>query len=204
MDNAQDHAWRVSWELTDDRARGCLNHSAALPPSVSRGRPFHGIPRLRLWDDAGGFACEREPATLSVFELSTDGDKRQTVVREAVWQRSADWKRVWESVGSSKRAVAFEPTMRVRDGTVPCEHLHDLLLEASVLRVPVVWFQDAGLVVSSVGRVGFEFFGRDQPPAALRLTWSDAIPPEWDGIVEWFQRVRRFLEGCLPASAEPA
>jgi hypothetical protein len=62
--------WFATWETLYERAWWYLNHSVGLPPSISRGRPFHGNPRLRLWDDAMGFCHDREPTTLTVLRFS--------------------------------------------------------------------------------------------------------------------------------------
>ena len=180
------------------RAWWCLNHSADLQPSVSHGRPFHGLPRLRLWDDAKGFGCEVEPTTLTVYELFADHDRREPVVREAVWQRSADLSRVHHEVKRSSKPATFRPTIGVRDAAVPAEQFAALLAEAAGFQVPVAWFSNTEAVTSDVGGRGFEFFSRDQPPAALRLEWSCDTPQEWEPVLDWCGRVRQLLEGCLP------
>jgi hypothetical protein len=191
--------WRVSWESLQGRAWWYLNHSSDLPPSFSRGKPFHGLPRLRLWDDALGFGCATEPTTLTVFELFTDDYGRVPVVREAVWQRTADLGRAHEEATQSGRVATFRPTIRVRDAAVEAETLAALLAEAAAFRVPVAWFSDTEAVTTDVGGRGFEFFSRDQPPAELRLAWSFDTPPEWEPVLGWCDRLRQFLEGCFPA-----
>src|SRR3954451_8384106 len=103
--------WRVSWESLQARAWWYLDHSADLPPSVSRDQPFHGLPRLRLWDDAMGFGSEAEPTTLTVYELFAAGGRREPVVREAVWRRSADLGRARRAAEETGRPVAFRPAI---------------------------------------------------------------------------------------------
>jgi hypothetical protein len=147
-----------------------------------------------------GFGCGTEPTTLTVFELFTHEDKRVPVVREAVWQCSADLDRVHEAVEQFKKAVAFKPTVRVRDACVPAERLEAFLREASVFRVPVVWLDNDGSVTCDAGSQGFEFFSRDQPPAILRLEWSFDTPPEWKPVLEWYRRLCEFLENCFPGA----
>jgi hypothetical protein len=119
MKPSTDDPWNVSWVALQGRAWWLLNHSADLPPSVSHGRPFHGLPRLRLWNDAMGFGCDAEPTTLSVYELFGDGDRREPVVREAVWRRSADLHRAQEESKRSVRPALFKPTLGVRDAALP-------------------------------------------------------------------------------------
>jgi hypothetical protein len=189
--------WRVSWESLQGRAWWYLNHSAKLPPSVSRGQSFHGLPRLRLWDDAMGFGPETEPTTLTVYELFTDDDRREPVVREAVWQRTADLKRAHQEAKQSGQPAVFEPTIGVRDAVVPADQLGALLAEALGFRVSIAWFGDTEAITSDVGSRGFEFFSKDQPPAALKLEWSLDTPPEWEPVLDWLSRLRQFLEGCF-------
>ncbi len=198
MEPSSSDPWRVSWEVMHACAWWKLNNSADLPPSVSNGRPFHGLPRLRLWDDAKGFGCESEPTTLTVYELFTDDDRREPVVREAVWQRSADLSRVHQEMKRSSQSVTFRPTVRVRDAEVPAEQLATILSEAGGFRLPVAWFRNTESVTSDVGGHGFEFFSRDQPPAALKLEWSYDTPQNWEPVLDWCGRLRQFLENCLP------
>lgn len=197
MVSSLDDPWRVSWEAITALAWWHLDHSADLSPSVSRGKPFHGLPRLRLWDDAKAFGCETEPTTLTVYEPFTDDYRRKPVVREAVWRRSSDLSRVHQEVKRTNGPVAFPPTIGVRDAAVPADRLAALLAEAARLRVPVTWFSATESVTSDVGARGFEFFSHDQPPAVVTLEWSYDTPAEWAPALEWCGRLRRFLEGCL-------
>jgi hypothetical protein len=182
------------------RAWWSLTHSAALPPSVSQGRAFPGIPRLRLWDDAMGFGCETEPTTWTIFELFKQDDEREPVVREAVWQRTDDLRRLDAAVDRSRKVVSFKPTVVVRDAPVPASELAALLSEAMSFRLPVIWLDDMIAVTCDVGAVGFEFFSRDQPPAVLKLQWSWDKPAAWEPVAEWFAKLRGFLVRLWPFS----
>lgn len=193
-----DDPWRVSWESLQARAWWYLNHSADLPPSVSFDGPFHGLPRLRLWDDAMSFGCEAEPTTLTVYELFTNDDRREPVVREAVWLRMADLNRAHDEAKRTGRPAAFRPTVRVQDAPVPAERWAAFLAEAGGFRVPLAWTNDTESVTSDIGERGFEFFSRDQPPASVKLAWSWDTPPEWKPVLDWHGRLWQFLESCLP------
>lgn len=198
MDLLTNEAWHTSLADINFRAWANLNHSAQLRPSVSGGRLFNGLPRLRLWDEAAGL-CAHQPCTLTVYEPHNDNFQREPIVREAVWQRSADMERVEEEVKRVGQAVNLTPTIRIRDVVLPAEAFNNLLAEAVQFRLPVVWFNsESESVTSDAGSYGFEFFTHDQPPAVLRLTWSYNIPPEWEPVQEWFWRLRQFLESCLP------
>jgi len=188
------------------RAWHTLKHSFDLPPSASGGRPFHGIPRLCLWDDATGFRSDNpQPFTLSVFEIFGDNLSRHSVVREAVWQRHDDLEKLHRKVERKRKVIFWEPTFVIRDGPVPAAEFRALLKEATAFRVPVVWLgpEDRESVTTDVGDLGFEFFSREQPPAVLRLQWSFEMPESWPPIVDWFEKMRNFLVGCLPAANHP-
>ena len=58
-------SWRVSWDALEAAARFRLKGTGQVPESVWRGQPFHGWPRLRLWNDTDGMAYEVEPTTLT-------------------------------------------------------------------------------------------------------------------------------------------
>lgn len=183
------------------RAWHTLKHSFDLPPSASGGRPFHGIPRLCLWDDATGFRCDdMQPFTLTVFEIYGDNLSRHPVVRETVWRRDDDLRTVQRKVERSRKVAIIDPTIDVRDGPVPPAELAALLKEATAFRVPVVWLSPEGCesVTDDVGARGFEFFSREQPPAVLRLQWSCEMPKSWRPIIDWFEKIRSFLVSCLP------
>jgi len=77
-------SWRVSWDALEAAARFRLKGTGQVPESVWRGQPFHGWPRLRLWNDTDGMAYEVEPTTLTVVELFTETWEREPVIREAV------------------------------------------------------------------------------------------------------------------------
>ena len=204
MEPSRDDPWRASQEMINARAWWYLDHCSGLPPSVSHGKPFHGLPRLRLWDDAMGFCCETEPTTLTVYELFADDYRREPVVREAIWQRSGDLDRVREEVGRSGRLVVCKPTILVRDAAVPADHLAALLAEAAVFRVPLTWSSDTESVTSDVGGQEVEIFSQDQPPAVVSLEWSHDTPPVWEPVLKWGGRLREFLEDCLCGNASSA
>src|SRR5262245_4685526 len=123
MEPSHGDPWRVSWDALDALAWAHLKRHGQLPPAVLRGRPFHGYPRLRFWDDAEGFGCEYEPTTLTVFELFTATYEREPVVREAVWQRTADLDRAREAISRTGAAVMLKPTVGERYAPVPRERL---------------------------------------------------------------------------------
>jgi hypothetical protein len=176
-----------------------LEHSAALSPCVSGSHPFHGLPSFRLWDGATGFAYQAEPASLTVFEIPKDVGY-EFVVREVVWRQ---WVDLQDAPEASDSVTKDDPTLVVRDASVPTSEWVTLLTEAENFQVPIVWPQAECGITSDANTVGFEFFSSDQPPACLRLQWSESAPESWKPIIAWWQRVRIFLEDCLAKGAQP-
>ena len=177
-----------------------LEHSIALAPSLSGERPFNGIPSFRLWNDTTGFGYQDEPISLTVFEIPTQSGF-ETVVREVVWKRWEDFQKIHAADDSAKKA---EATLVVRDAPVPVSALAMLLTQAESFRVPIVWLQKTLGITSDAETMGFEFFSSDQPPAILRLTWSESVPDSWKPMIEWWQRVWTFLEECLAKATKRA
>lgn len=180
------------------RAWDALKRSAYLPPSSSGDRPFPGLPRLLLWDDAKSFGDERDPFTLAVYELYAEHLRRYPVVRQATWRGRADWASLEKAVRRRWRVIFHEPTIEVRDASVPTADFAALMSEAASFHVPVLGFSDVESVTTDIGAVGIELFSREQPPAVLRFQWSWDCPPTWRPIVEWHARMKNFLLGCLP------
>lgn len=63
----------------------------------------------------------------------------------------------------------------------------------TAFHVPCVWLEDTGAVTTNASIFGFDYLSREQPPAVLRLEWSDSVPPEWRPIVDRVDRMRKFL-----------
>lgn len=198
MNPTPEDPWRVSFLSLHARAWWYLNQSSYLPPSVCGELQVHVAPRLLLWDDAMAFGSETQPTSLTAYEFPTEDGGRETLVREAVWRRAADLRRASRKAKRTGRPAAFKPTFDVRDAPAPADRLGELLAEAAEFKLPVAWFNEDGSVADDFGGQGFEFFARVHPPTSLRLEWSIDTPPEWKPLLDWRERVRRFLEGCLP------
>jgi hypothetical protein len=194
--------WNLSWEVMNARAWRLLENSAELHPSlVVNGSMTYGHPRLRLWDDAMGFGCESEPISFTVFDPS-NGEEKTPLVRQAIWHRNDDLRRLHVLVEQTNKEASFQPTITVQDAEVPVDQFKSLLASGAKLRVPIAWLDEMKAVTCDVGSVGFEFFSLDQPPAAIRLQWAFDKPAEWQPVVDWVVQLRKFLERCLAAKKQ--
>ncbi|HYV39292.1 MAG TPA: hypothetical protein VE988_26625 [Gemmataceae bacterium] len=193
--------WNLSWEVMMARAWRMLENSADIQPSlVVDGFMTYRHPRLRLWDDAMGFGCESEPTSFTVFNPLHDAKKRP-LVRQAVWHRTEDLRRLHALVEKSNKQASFQPAITVRDAEISAGQFDALLNAGAKLRVSIAWLDAMKAVTCDVGSVGFEFFSLDQPPAVIQLQWAWDKPEEWQPVVEWVKQLRTFLEKCL-ANAE--
>lgn len=197
MPNEGEEGWWSRWVVLQAHAWWCLNHTGEVSPLQFAGQPFREVPILRLWEDADGFCFRGQPTTLTVFEL--DDETHETfVVREAAWNQARNHEQIERRPDPAwQAAIPQQPSITVRDAVVPAEEFWSLLWDARGFSVPVVWLDERLRITTDVGAVGFEFFSRDQPPAVLRLQWSNAPPPDWQPVVEWYTRLRDFLMRCL-------
>ena len=200
MDTSSDNPWRVSWEALTARAWAALNRYGPIPPAVQRGRAFYHYPRVRLTDDPGGYGPESDPKTLTVFELYTDAEERQTVVRESVWNRDADGDRVRAATDGGEPAFV-RPTVAERYAEVPRAWLSVFLRDGCAFRVPVAWPGSWSVTSGPEWSESYEFFTRDQPAAVLRLKWFYPPPGVWQPVGEWYARLSKFLTRCLDGDA---
>src|SRR5436305_15254111 len=76
----------VAREIVAARAWRQLQDAAALAPSLLG----ENSPRIRFWDDGGGFTNSSEPWTLTVFESILESET-ELILREATWRKMSDY-----------------------------------------------------------------------------------------------------------------
>ena len=164
-----------------------LEHVANLHPRI----PGPGIPRVRFWDSPG--FSESEPMTLTAFEPVLAKADESVSVREVTWQSRIDTTAFYRAQNASHECDQLQPTISVRDATVPLDEFRRFLKSGEGIRVPLLTFADNLSVTTDAGSAGFDFYTTDQPPAVIRLEWSFEIPDELKPAVEWAGRFRDFL-----------
>jgi hypothetical protein len=147
-----------------------------------------------LWRTAEGFH-DYEPETLTVFQPFDD---KEPLVRKAVWNRTEDQKPLHRFADGKALHDLPDPlpTIEVRDARIDTSAFETLLSQASKLRIPIVWPwpKDRDSVTTDVGMIGFEFFDIAEPQASLRCGWSMDLPPEWEPVMDWFDRMYNWPE----------
>jgi hypothetical protein len=168
-----------------------LEHSDTLAPPVFGDEVRNGPPTLRLWHDMASFSIHSEPTSLTIFEMPASWGE-VVVVRKVEWHRSKDLQR-----DPTQPARVVEPTLVVRDAPVPAAEWRVVLGQAASFSVPVIWLQERAHITTDSGTAGLDFFSRDDPPAVLKLQWSDGMPDSWKPVTQWWEFCLTFLEDCL-------
>src|SRR5262245_44792111 len=70
-----------------------------------------GIPRIRLWRNAGGF-CEFGPCSITVFQSFAFEKRATPFMRKVEWQKSHDLQLLRHSINDSSQEI--EPTFVVQ------------------------------------------------------------------------------------------
>src|SRR5579872_6502969 len=167
---------REPWSQMEKRAFWALEHADELSPRD----PILGRrSQLRLWE----YSSQGPYRTWTVFLAEGRGAGiGRALVREVVWNRSADRKRITSKTEQLRHRSKAAPSIRVRDAEVAGEELTPFLAEATRLSdaLPAPLEKDM-----SGDRFGIEGFGS---MAYLRVEWRDEGPPEWAKTVTWISR----------------
>jgi hypothetical protein len=140
--------------------------------------------QLRLWHYPRSGARESWSIILPVREYR----ERRAVVREAVWDRPADWKRTRTRIKNLKRREISAPSIRIRDAEMDWTELAPFLDAAG--RLPMSALGAAPLGPSREDAFGLEGF---RSLAHVRLGWSGRGPRGWRATLAWFGKFRRLL-----------
>src|SRR5262245_31966754 len=157
---------------------------------------FQMRPRVRFWDNAASFGCQYEPMTLTIYEVYMSDESTKYVLRQAVWQRTNDL--IQKLLKDVEEPLCGDPTIHICDCEIPVLELRSLMKQAAALHVPVVCLEKHKSTANNTAAAGFEYYSADGPPAVLRLQWSYEIPSAWKPVMEWLQKLRTFLDSCIP------
>lgn len=180
------------WSALETHAWSLLENSELIDPTLlEEDGERVGTPRVRIQDSNLGV----RPTSWTLFEPP----ERQVVwiVREALWEESRDNHDVRELVRQSRSAQAPAPTLHVRDAWVPSKPLMKYFKEANTFALPLLCRKKREATSGQTRLRTLDFLSPDDPPAQIRLQWSDRTPPEWQPVAEWLDRLKGFLMRCL-------
>lgn len=107
------------------------------------------------------------------------------IVQQMIWQREADFQRF----RNSPEGFQIEPTFEIETIEIEWEFYRKLRAELSKIQLPPF------LDVEMSGRDG-EIFGVETLDYFYsgRIIWWSDYPEEWKDLVDWYEKVRKFLE----------
>jgi len=165
----------------EKRALWTLEHADELSP---REAILGKKSQLRLWE----YSSRGPFRTWTVFLAErSDAEKGRGLVREVVWNRTADQSRVTSKTEQLRHRSKTAPSIRVRDAEVALEDLAPFLEEATRLSGPLPASRENDI---QGDRFGIEGFGS---MSYLRVEWQDEGPPEWAKTVTWISKLRALL-----------
>ena len=173
-----------TWEGVEKDALWALENARELSPG---GRVEQMRPLLRLWT----YSPEGAYTSWTILTSREAGDLGRPMVREVVWGRQRDEKRM-ASV-NRKHLLRTKPhlSIRFRDAEVSSRELAPFMQTAARLFVPAILRDDS---VSESDACGIEGYG---PLAYLRMEWQGPCPVEWAQPVAWVTDLRELLMASL-------
>lgn len=168
------------------RARQALEHPEAIEPVGVLDR-MHVT--LRLWRYPAFF----NHVAWSVFEPhANEAGKRQTLVREVVWDRAHDLARFSDPLEGVRQGFHSPPTLHLRDAAVSSRQYQRLLHDIATHPAPVVQFR------SIIGLDGEQFgIASETGFNSARMEWWGDGPKEWRDFIAAVMRLRAFLQSCF-------
>lgn len=146
----------------------------------------HFVPTLHLWisptftSDKHWVFNEPQPQI---------NPQPKPIVQQIIWQRDADFQRLRNSEFDWQDDFQTQPTFEIKTVEIEWEFSRKLRSELSRIQLPPF------LEVEMSGRDG-ELFGVETLDLFYsgRITWWSDCPKEWKELVDWYEKVRKFLE----------
>lgn len=179
------------WSALEAHAWNFLENSELIDPSLLEENGDRiGAPRIRFWDNN----LKVRPTSWTLFEPP---GQVVWIVREAIWEEAKDSHNLMEVVRSHTSNQTLAPSFQIRDAWVPGKELITLLKEANTFSIPLLCRKPRESGGRDGRSRGLDFQSPDDPPALVRLQWSDTTPEEWHPVLHWLERMKSFLAKCL-------
>jgi len=107
------------------------------------------------------------------------------IVQQIIWQKGADFQRL----NNLQEDFQFEPTFEIKTVEIEKENYSKIRLELSKIKLSPF------IEVESDGRDG-EIFGVETLDLFYsgRITWWSSSAVEWHELIDWYEKVGKFLE----------
>jgi hypothetical protein len=111
------------------------------------------------------------------------------IVQQIIWEKREDFQRLINSAFDLQDEFQLEPTFEINTIEIEQESFVKLYNELSKIQLPPF------INVETNGRDG-EFFGIETLDLFYsgRITWWSSYPDEWEELVDWYAKIRKFLE----------
>lgn len=111
------------------------------------------------------------------------------MVQQIIWQRETDFQRLNDPLIGLQEGFHIEPTFEIKTIEIESEFYRKLRAELAKIKLPPFIEEEMN------GHDG-EIFGMETLNLFYsgRITWWSSPPVKWKELVDWYEKVRRFLE----------
>lgn len=111
------------------------------------------------------------------------------IVRQIIWQKEKDYQRLNNPLIGLKEGFHTEPTFEIKTIEIEKEDFDKIHHELAKIAVtPFIKDEILGLDGEHFGVETLGFYHN------AKITWWSSFPNEWEELVDWYEKVRKFLE----------
>lgn len=179
---------------TTDFQRRFLELTLAALEELESTTPRPGFaPLFRVWDYS-----PHVPFHSWLVQVPRDGnpDEASPIVLERAWQAPGDRDRISRDL---RRRPRLEPTLHVREATIPADEFAFLREVASRIPFPLLELREDHRSVQPA-QYGIEGFKRDTVrlrSERVRLEWGGAPPQDLKAVAAWAAQMRQLCTRCF-------
>ncbi len=167
------------WQQLQTTARQMLDNPRLLPKDFAT---KHFNPTLHLW-----ISPTFTPEKHWVFSepQAQVNPQPKPIVQQIIWQQNTDFQR-WRN---SPEDFQIEPTFEIKTVEIDREKLRGWQNQLSKIHLPpFIQTEMNGRDGEIVGIETLDYF------YSGRISWWSEYPKEWQNLVDWFGKIRKFLE----------
>lgn len=171
------------WQKLEAKALQMLENPRLLPKDETI---KHFIPILHLW-----IAPTFTPHKHWVFCKARPqvNPQPKPIVRQLIWQRNADFQRLNNPLIGLQEGFHIEPTFEIRTIEIDNEKLKNLHEDLTQVQFSAfIKDENLGLDGEHFGVETLDFYHN------AKVSWWSSYPEEWKELVNWFEKIRKFLE----------
>lgn len=171
------------WQNLQIKAQQMLDNPRFLPKDETT-RKF--IPTLHLWLNPT-FTPEKH--WIFYKPQPQINPQPKPIVQQIIWEKVKDYQRLNNPLIGLKEGFHTEPTFNIKTITVEKEMFDKFHSDLAKIEIPpFVKYEILGL---DGEHFGVETLGLYHN---AKITWWSSYPKEWQELVNWYEKVRKFLE----------